>query len=73
MLVSGGYDQSIVVWDVENCVQKLRLQGHTDWITGVDISTDQNWLLSCAKVSAGSIADSCPGVDFKDKCTIRMI
>ena len=25
-LVTGGYDSSVIVWDVENMVQKLKLQ-----------------------------------------------
>ncbi|KAK7475528.1 hypothetical protein BaRGS_00033217 [Batillaria attramentaria] len=49
MLVSGSYDRSIVVLDVEHNIQKLKLQGHSSWVNDVRISGDQNWLLSCSK------------------------
>uniref|UniRef100_A0A2C9KQD4 Uncharacterized protein n=1 Tax=Biomphalaria glabrata TaxID=6526 RepID=A0A2C9KQD4_BIOGL len=50
LLVTGSYDNSIVVWDLVNNTQKLKLQGHTDWINAVNFSQDQKWLLSCSKV-----------------------
>ena len=50
-LVSGSADMSIVVYDVENNIQKLKLQGHTGWVNDVHFSKDQNWLLSCSNVS----------------------
>lgn len=49
LLVSGSYDMSIVVWDIENSAQKLKLQGHMDWVNDVCFSEDQKWLLSCSK------------------------
>ncbi|ESO98357.1 hypothetical protein LOTGIDRAFT_203725 [Lottia gigantea] len=48
MLATGSYDNSIVIWDADNCVQKIRLQGHTGWVNDVVISSDQKWLLSCS-------------------------
>ena len=50
LLVSGGFDHQVCVWDVENSVQKLRLQGHSDWVEDVSFSKDQKWVLSCSKV-----------------------
>ena len=32
MLVSGGYDNTVALWDVDNMVQKLRLQV---WLTAI--------------------------------------
>ncbi|XP_048255050.1 WD repeat-containing protein 88-like [Haliotis rufescens] len=49
MLVTGSYDHSVVVWDTDNHVQKIKLQGHTDWINDVCFSEDQKWLISCSK------------------------
>ncbi|KAK0051368.1 WD repeat-containing protein 88 [Biomphalaria pfeifferi] len=49
LLVTGSNDNSIVVWDLVNNTQKLKLQGHTDWINAVNFSQDQKWLLSCSK------------------------
>lgn len=48
--MTGGYDHQILVWDVDNMVQKLRLQGHLDWVEDVCFSPDQKWILSCGKV-----------------------
>ncbi|XP_013396959.1 WD repeat-containing protein 88-like [Lingula anatina] len=49
MLVSGGYDMNMVVWDADNCAQKLKLQGHESWIEDLCWSQDQNWIMSCSK------------------------
>merc|ERR1719422_1350050 len=40
---------SVVVWDIENNVQKMKLQGHFGWINDICFSEDQKWLLSCGK------------------------
>ncbi|KAH9519171.1 hypothetical protein Btru_074887 [Bulinus truncatus] len=50
LLVTGSYDNTVVVWDMENNNQKLKMQGHMDWINDVSFSEDKKWILSCSKV-----------------------
>jgi WD40 repeat protein len=49
LLVTGGYDNQVCLWDVDSKVQKLKLQGHSDWVEDVSISKDKKWILSCSK------------------------
>lgn len=51
LIVTGGYDSGVCVWDMEgeNILQSLRLQGHGDWVECVDISSDKNFLISGSK------------------------
>ncbi|XP_041376182.1 WD repeat-containing protein 88-like [Gigantopelta aegis] len=49
MLVTGSFDNCIVVWDSDNHVTKLKLQGHTNWVNDVKFTDDQKWLISCSK------------------------
>ncbi|CAG2206880.1 WD repeat-containing protein 88-like [Mytilus edulis] len=48
-LVTGSYDSTVCVWDVDNRVQKVKLQGHDDWVEDVCFGSDQKTVLSCSK------------------------
>ena len=43
-MVTGSDDESVRVWATERGVCQLTLQGHTDWVLGVDVSRTQNFL-----------------------------
>ncbi|XP_054696732.1 WD repeat-containing protein 88 [Grus americana] len=51
LVVSGGYDKTIAIWDTEACYKKLSLKGHWDWVTDVEISKNNKWILSASKDS----------------------
>lgn len=58
-VVSGSYDKTIRVWDVESGEQLLSLKGHTGVIYGLNLSPDGFRMLSCSsdctiKVSTSS-------------------
>ena len=47
-VVSGSYDKTIRVWDVESGEQLLSLKGHTGVIYGLNLSPDGFRMLSCS-------------------------
>ncbi|KAM6380932.1 LOW QUALITY PROTEIN: WD repeat-containing protein 88 [Pluvialis apricaria] len=51
LVVSGGYDKTIAIWDTETGYKKLSLKGHWDWVTDVAISKNKKWILSASKDS----------------------
>jgi WD40 repeat protein/cellulose biosynthesis protein BcsQ len=47
IMVSGGWDQKLKLWDIKQGDESLRtLQGWTDWVCSVDISPDGNFIVS---------------------------
>ncbi|CAF2036189.1 unnamed protein product [Rotaria magnacalcarata] len=46
LLVTGGYDLRIVLWDLDNMTHKLGLRGHRDWINDVCLTSDNTWIIS---------------------------
>ena len=50
-LVTGSEDRFVRVWDTENGVCQLMLQGHTYWVRGVDVShgQTQNFLATAGR------------------------
>ncbi|CAN2389386.1 WD repeat domain 88, partial [Pristimantis euphronides] len=51
VVLSGGYDRTIVLWDVRSKCKKLVLKGHTDWVLDVALSANKKWILSSSKDS----------------------
>jgi|GEM_PF-1512206 len=45
-LVSGGWDNNVILWDMETFSKLHVLNGHTDWIREVDISPDNKFVVS---------------------------
>jgi len=45
-IYSGGIDNEIKVWDLRRGEVTMRLQGHTDTITGMQLSSDGSYLLT---------------------------
>ena len=35
--MTGSSDKSVQIWDTESGVCQLTLQGHIDWVNGVDV------------------------------------
>lgn len=46
--VSGGADGLIIVWNLENCEMRRILQGHTQTISALAISSDDRWIASAS-------------------------
>ncbi|CAF2130374.1 unnamed protein product [Rotaria magnacalcarata] len=46
ILVTGGYDLKIIIWDLENMAYKLVLNGHRDYINDVCLTSDNKWIIS---------------------------
>ncbi|CAF2786465.1 unnamed protein product [Rotaria sp. Silwood2] len=46
LLVTGGYDLRVVLWDLDNMTHKLGLRGHRDWINDVCLTSDNKWIVS---------------------------
>ncbi|KAA0198170.1 putative Wd40 protein [Fasciolopsis buskii] len=51
ILVTGGLDKLVVIWDPQKGHQVMRLSGHTDWVNQVKLSTDERIVLSASKCS----------------------
>ncbi|XP_053127035.1 WD repeat-containing protein 88 isoform X2 [Hemicordylus capensis] len=51
LVVSGGYDKTIIVWDAREVYKRLSLKGHKDWVTDVAMSSDKKKLVSSSKDS----------------------
>nr|XP_046204793.1 WD repeat-containing protein 88-like [Oncorhynchus gorbuscha] len=49
VLVSGAYDRTVAVWNMETLCKTLELKGHADWVTDVAISADKKWVASASK------------------------
>jgi len=49
LCVSVGYDSNVTVWEPSISKPKMILKSHTCWINDVDISKDNNWILSAGK------------------------
>nr|XP_028596199.1 WD repeat-containing protein 88 isoform X1 [Podarcis muralis] len=49
LVVSGGYDKTIVIWDSREAYKKLCLKGHAGWVTDIALSSNKKWLVSASK------------------------
>ncbi len=47
-LASGGWDNTVVIWDVESFTKVHTLCGHTDWIREIAISPDNKYVASAS-------------------------
>ena len=45
-IVSGSFDQTVVVWDLETGKPIHRLTGHQDWVNSVAVSPDGRRIVS---------------------------
>ena len=48
-MVTGSHDKNVRVWDIESGVCLLTLEGHMDWVRGVDVSRTQNFLATAGE------------------------
>ena len=46
MMISGGYDKRIVLWNINQKMAKIPIRGHQDWVTAVDGSTCGRFIVS---------------------------
>jgi len=46
MMVSGGYDKRIMIWNINHNMAKIPIKGHQDWVTAVDGSNSGRYILS---------------------------
>jgi WD40 repeat protein/serine/threonine protein kinase len=46
--ISGSWDGTLRVWDLETGRSVRTLEGHTDWINAVAVTPDANWALSAS-------------------------
>ena len=45
-IVSGGYDNTVRIWNLQDKTQEAVLQGHTDWVYSVAITSDNTYIVS---------------------------
>ncbi len=57
LLVSGGKDTDLIVWDIVNESGKYRLKGHKGVITDCALIPEKNLLVSCSKDSFVKVWD----------------
>jgi WD40 repeat protein len=57
-LASGSDDHTVRIWDGETGEERLRLEGHTDWVRSLSWSPDGRWLASGAQDATTRIWDS---------------
>lgn len=48
-IISGGDDNTIRIWNIENMVQVGLLTGHTNSVTCLKVTSDSRYLISCSK------------------------
>jgi len=46
MMISGGFDKRIMIWNINDKMAKIPLKGHQDWVNAVDGSRDGTHILS---------------------------
>jgi WD40 repeat protein len=64
-LVSGSEDQTVHVWDTQECTPVHVLYGHSDSVTSVDFSSDNNFIASASQDQTVRIWDANKGNCFK--------
>jgi WD40 repeat protein len=62
-ILAGGYSSTIRLWDRDTGLHLASLEGHWNWIRGLDFSSDGRQVLSCAG-GIGSYPNFQPGNDF---------
>jgi WD40 repeat protein len=65
LLVSGSQDQTVYVWDTQECTSLHILYGHSDTVTSVDFSSDNNFIASGSQDQTVRIWDANKGNCFK--------
>jgi len=65
LLVSGSHDQTVHVWDTQECTPVHVLYGHSDNVTSVDFSSDNNFIASGSQDQTVRIWDANKGNCFK--------
>jgi WD40 repeat protein len=46
LMVSGGYDKRVMIWNINDQLAKIPLRGHQDWVTSVDGSKNGKRVIS---------------------------
>ena len=47
-IVSGSWDNTVRIWNLQSKTQKSVLQGHTKWVTSVSITSDNKYIVSAS-------------------------
>jgi len=46
LMISGGYDKRVMIWNINDQLAKIPLRGHQDWVTAVDGSKNGKRVIS---------------------------
>jgi len=62
-IVSGGYDNSVKVWNVATGRETLKLKGHAGWVQSVAFSPDGRWIASGGNDNVVKVWDTETGLE----------